>query len=335
MSRSGSERAAPGVSIDVRDASLVVPYYVQPEKTASSWLSTLLGAATAVPKRRFATLLDGLTFSIREGERVALIGRNGAGKSTLLRVLAGAFEPTSGTVEARGSRQALLSIGLGFNPEATIMENIFLRATAMGMPPHDIRHLVEPVLEFSGLGEVANRRLLTLSSGQRMRLGFAISTAIHTDIILLDEWFGAGDAQFVKRARERMMGRVEGSKIVVVASHNDALLKKLCNRGLLLDQGKVVFDGSVDDALAAYRKLYPPPSSPVDLAKKAARDEAKAEKLAKAAKRAKKLAILARRAADAAKGEIVEAGPAAVATGDVAPAPAGIAGPQGKGKAAG
>jgi lipopolysaccharide transport system ATP-binding protein len=256
-------------SIEVRDLSLVVPYYAQPDKVSSSWLSTLLGAAISMPRRRFATLLDNVNLTICEGERVALVGRNGAGKSTLLRVLAGAFEPTGGTMRINGSRQALLSIGLGFNPEATIMENIFLRATAMGVASADIRHMVEPVLEFSGLRDVANRRLFTLSSGQRMRLGFAISTAVPTDIMLLDEWFGAGDAQFVRRARRRMLDRMDGSKIVVVASHNDALLHKLCNRAILLDAGRVVFDGSVSETLAEYRRLYPP----VDPAVLAARAE--------------------------------------------------------------
>ncbi len=277
----------PAVSIEVRDLSLVVPYYAQPDKVASSWFATLLGAAISVPRRRFATLLDNVSFTIREGERVALVGRNGAGKSTLLRVLAGAFEPTGGTVRINGSRQALLSIGLGFNPEATIMENIFLRATAMGVPSVEIRHLVEPVLEFSGLREVANRRLFTLSSGQRMRLGFAISTAVHTDIMLLDEWFGAGDAQFLRRARKRMLDRMDGSKIVVVASHNDSLLHKLCNRAILVDGGKVVFDGSVSETLAEYRRLYPP-VDPAVLAARAERKERAAflAKLQRAAERA-------------------------------------------------
>lgn len=282
------------MSVAVRNLSLVVPYYAQPDKMASSWFSTLLGAATSVPRRRFATLLDDVSFTIKEGERVALVGRNGAGKSTLLRVLAGAFEPTGGTVEIDGTRQALLSIGLGFNAEATIMENIFLRATAMGVPSRDIRHMVEPVLEFSGLREVANRRLLTLSSGQRMRLGFGISTAVHTDIMLLDEWFGAGDAKFVRSARQRMMDRVNGSKIVVVASHNDSLLRKLCNRALLLDRGRIVFDGSVSDVLAEYRRLHPLVESAEEAAKRRAARRAKlraAEKLvakAKAKERKKK-----------------------------------------------
>ena len=275
------------VSIEVRNLSLVVPYYAQPDKIASSWFSTLIGAATSVPRRRFATLLDDVSFTIREGERVALVGRNGAGKSTLLRVLAGAFEPTGGTVNIDGTRQALLSIGLGFNPEATIMENIFLRATAMGVPSQEIRHMVEPVLEFSGLREVANRRLLTLSSGQRMRLGFGISTAVHTDIMLLDEWFGAGDAKFVRRARQRMTDRVNGSKIVVVASHNDSLLRKLCNRALLVDDGKIVSDGSVADVMAEYRRLHPIIETPEDAARRRAARKAKlkaAEKLVAKAK---------------------------------------------------
>lgn len=236
----------------------MVPYYAQPEEApSSSWFATLFGAATSVPKRCFATLLDDVSFTISEGERVALIGRNGAGKSTLLRTLAGAFQPTGGKVEVVGSRQALLSVGLGFNKEATVQENVYLRASAMGIPSSDIRAMVEPVLDFSELGHVANRRLFTLSSGQKMRLGFAISTMVQHDILLLDEWLGTGDAQFVRRARERMMDRVGGSKIVVIASHKHSLLKSLCTRGLLLDQGRVVFDGSISEALAEYARLYP------------------------------------------------------------------------------
>jgi lipopolysaccharide transport system ATP-binding protein len=256
MSRSGSDEAVLA-SIDVRDLSLVVPYYAQPDRVATSWLATLFGAAVSVPRRRFATLLDDISFTIREGERVALIGRNGAGKSTLLRVLAGAFEPTGGKLQINGSRQALLSIGIGFNNEATVMENIYLRATAMGVASADIRYMVEPVLEFSELRKVADRRLFTLSSGQRMRLGFAISTAVPTDIMLLDEWFGAGDAQFLRRARKRMTDRMNGSRIVVLASHNETLLHKLCNRAIFIDEGKLVFDGSVAQTLAEYHRLYP------------------------------------------------------------------------------
>lgn len=245
------------VSIKVDNLSLIVPYYVQPERVASSWLSTLFGAAMAVPRRRFTTILDDVSFEAMQGDRIALIGRNGAGKSSLLRVLAGAFEPTHGTMSMVGSRQALLSMALGFNQEATIMENIFLRATAMRIPARQIKDMVDPVLEFSGLREVANRRLLTLSSGQRMRLGFAISTAVQHDIMLFDEWFGAGDAQFVERARERLLDRIEGSGIVIMASHNDSLLRKLCNRALLIDGGRLLFDGSVSEVLSKYRKLYP------------------------------------------------------------------------------
>ena len=244
-----------GAYIRARGIGLDVPYYVQPEKQGSSWLGTLISAATAVPRRRFATLLDDISFEIREGDRVALIGSNGAGKTTLLRVLTGAFQPTRGTLEVEGSRQALLNLNLGFNQEGTLHENIYLRATAMGLPPGQVRTLVEPILEFSQLKPLANRRLLTLSSGQRMRLGFAISTAVQHDIMLLDEWFGAGDAQFVASARRRLVDRVQGSRIVVVASHNASLTRKLCNRGLLMSGGRALYYGPLKQALIVYRQL--------------------------------------------------------------------------------
>lgn len=241
--------------IRAHEIGLEVPYYIQPERQGGSWIGTLFSAATAVPRRQFATLLDGISFDIEEGDRVALIGRNGAGKTTLLRVLTGAFRPTRGQLEVNGTRQALLNLSLGFNPEGTLHENIYLRATAMGIPAAKVRTMVDSILDFAELEHLANRRLLTLSSGQKMRLGFAISTSVQHDIMLLDEWFGAGDVQFVKKARARLVDRVQGSKIVVVASHNTDLARKLCNRGMVIQQGRMMFLGPISEALAKYKAL--------------------------------------------------------------------------------
>lgn|GEM_PF-199610 len=241
-------------SIRVKNLSLEVPLFLQSERTAKSWVKTLLGAATARPVRQFVTLLDNVSFSVDEGDRVALIGRNGAGKSTLLRVLTGAFLPTRGSVVLEGSKQALLNIKLGFNSQATVMENIYLRGTAMGLDSRQLRELVHPILEFAELQDMAQRRLHTLSSGQRMRLGFAIATSVEQDIILMDEWLGAGDAVFLKRARQRMNDRVQGSKIVVLASHNDNLVRRICNKGLVLSGGRVEYFGDVGTALDLYKE---------------------------------------------------------------------------------
>lgn len=240
--------------IRVKGLTLEVPLFEQSERAAESWVKTLLGAATARPTRNFLKILDDVSFSAEEGDRIALIGRNGAGKSTLLRVLTGAFAPTMGTVDIQGSRQALLNISLGFNSQATVMENVYLRGTAMHIHGRQLRDLVDPILEFAGLREVAQRRLYTLSSGQRMRLGFSIATSIEQDIILMDEWLGAGDAEFLQKAKERMNDRVSGSKIIVLASHNDALLRRICSKGLVLDRGRVQYFGPVDAALDLYKK---------------------------------------------------------------------------------
>ena len=242
--------------LTVRDVALTVPHYVQRERAARSWSSVLLAAATTRMRREYRTLLSDVSFDLSGGDRLALIGRNGAGKTTLLRILSGALHPTQGEVAFEGSRQALLNLSLGFNQEATVKENIFLRATAMGLRPAQAQDLVEPVLDFAELRGVTNHRLATLSSGQRMRLGFAISTSLQHDIMLLDEWFGAGDAEFVERARVRMADRVAGSGIVVLASHNIQMLRQVCTLGLVLDQGRATYFGPLEEAIAAYKESY-------------------------------------------------------------------------------
>lgn len=249
------------IGVKVSDVSLQVPVFVQGDRKGHGWLSTLLNAALDPPKRRFRMLLSGISFEANEGDRIAVLGRNGAGKSTLLRVVNGVFLPTQGQVERQGSCQALLNIALGFNNDATLKENIFLRGTAIGMPTSVLGGLQEQILEFAGLQQKANHRFKTLSAGQRMRLGFAISTAVQHDIMLLDEWIGTGDAEFIAKAKERMVDRVDGSKVVILASHNLGLLKDVCNKALVLEGGCLVYFGDMATATREYHKimLSPPP----------------------------------------------------------------------------
>ena len=242
-------------SVHARGITLDVPLYQQPERQANGWGALFLGAALDPPRRRLVRLLDDIDFELREGDRLAILGRNGAGKSTLLRVLNRVYQPTRGALEVNGTCQALLNMGLGFNGEATVMENIFLRGVAMGLKAPFLRTQVPEILEFSGLAEKAGHRLRTLSSGQRMRLGFAISTSVQHDIMLMDEWVGAGDADFMARAKERMQSRVGGSKIVVLASHSTGLLRDICNRGIVLERGRLVYAGDITSSLKYYHDL--------------------------------------------------------------------------------
>lgn len=240
------------VRMRLSGVTLKLPVYLQHDKGGSSWLRTLMAAATDRPERRLRTILQDINLTFEEGDRVALIGRNGAGKTTLLNVLTGCYQPTLGSLEVVGSRQALLNVSLGFNYEATVRENVMLRGSAMGIHMSELQALVDPILDFANLKEVVHHRLGTLSAGQRMRLGFAISTSIQPDIMLLDEWIGAGDAEFMAKARQRMQDRVGGSRLLVLASHSPDLLKRVCNRGVVIEAGEVQFDGDIREALRFY-----------------------------------------------------------------------------------
>lgn len=234
---------------------LTVPLYVQRERRARNWRAMLLGAALDPPRRVDVELLTDIDFEANEGDRIAVLGRNGAGKSTLLRVINGVYQPTAGRVAVNGSCQALLNMSLGFNAEATVRENIFLRGTAMRLKASSLRDHVEPILHFAGLQEKSSHRLRTLSAGQKMRLGFAISTSVQHDIMLMDEWVGAGDSDFMAKAKARMQSRVGGSKIVILASHSVGLLRDICNKGIVLEQGRIIHAGDIASSLQRYHAL--------------------------------------------------------------------------------
>lgn len=241
--------------LNARGVSLDLPLYTQEQRSLRATANVLLRAAFSPPRRELRTTLDNVSFEIKAGDRVAVVGRNGAGKSTLLKVLIGAYPPTRGFVEVSGSRQALLNIALGFSPDATLVENILLRGIAMGMRPAQVSLVVDEILDFAELQEKAGHRLRTLSTGQRMRLGFALATAVQNEILIMDEWIGTGDAGFVERATERLKSRVDNAQIVVLASHSAPLLRQVCNRALLIERGKLIGAGGVDEVLGQYMDM--------------------------------------------------------------------------------
>jgi len=251
------------ISMEVNNVSLRVPTYEQRERSAKSFYSTFIAAAFDPPVRNYRTLLEDVSISLKSGDRLAIMGKNGAGKSTLLRVLAGAYSPYRGNVIVEGKLQALLNINLGFNPDATIKENIYLRGAAMGLTITECHEIIPSVLEFSGLQGRSGDRFRVLSAGQKLRLGFSITTEVQNDILVMDEWIGAGDAEFLEKAQARLMAKVSSAKIVVLASHSVMLLRHICNRAIYMDQGRVVAEGDLEDIIARFIPNAPKPVAKV------------------------------------------------------------------------
>ena len=196
--------------------------------------------------------LDDISFSLEAGDRLGLIGANGAGKSTLLRVMAGIYPPTAGSVRTQGKAVPLLDIALGMDDHSTGRQNIRLRGLLLGMSDAEIRAKSEEIAAFTELGDYLDLPLRTYSTGMRVRLGFAISTAVDAQILLLDEVLGVGDARFQDKARTRLEDLHHRAEIVVIALHSNEAIRKACNKAMWLDRGKLMAMGSTAEVTAAY-----------------------------------------------------------------------------------
>jgi lipopolysaccharide transport system ATP-binding protein len=202
--------------------------------------------------RTVVQALRDISFSLRSGDRLGLIGTNGAGKTTLLRTLAGIYEPVAGRVSVDGSLNALLDTQLGMNMDLSGRENILLRGLYSGLNGAQIRRLEEDVQDFAELGEFMELPVRLYSSGMVIRLGFALATAVNPQVLLMDEWFMAGDIRFIAKAMGRLENVVRGSEILVLSSHQNAAVKQWCNRVIWLDHGRVRADGPADRVLDEY-----------------------------------------------------------------------------------
>ena len=193
-----------------------------------------------------------ITLSVSSGDRLGIVGRNGAGKSTLLRVMAGIYEPAFGRVHVGGTLNALLDPSVGMNLDLTGRENIVLRGRYAGLDRTAIRLLEDDVQEFAALDAFLDLPVRVYSTGMVIRLGFGLATAVAPQVLLMDEWFMAGDSTFQDKARARLEGMVRGAEILVLTSHQISVLKAWCTRVLWLENGRVLADGPADEVIARY-----------------------------------------------------------------------------------
>jgi len=198
--------------------------------------------------------LEDVSLEFRNGDRVALIGHNGSGKTTLLRVLAGIYEPVSGTVDVQGHTAPLFDISLGMDLEATGYDNIQMRGLFLGMSRRQIRGKLAEIEEFTELGNFLNLPMRTYSAGMKMRLAFAISTSFNPDILLVDEGISAGDASFLNKANRRLSEFASQAAIIVLASHSEYLVRRMGGKAVLMEHGRVRAVGTTDEILKLYGK---------------------------------------------------------------------------------
>jgi lipopolysaccharide transport system ATP-binding protein len=241
-------------SIDARDVSVLFPLYHGNSRSLKKLLVSAASGRLAEDQQHRVVVraLSDINFSLKSGERLGLVGSNGAGKTTLLRVLAGIYEPVTGHVRLRGTLNALLDPSLGMNPDLTGRENIMLRGLYNGLQRPMLARLEDDVIAFSELSDFIDLPMRIYSAGMSVRLGFALATAMRPRILLMDEWFLAGDAAFMEKARLRLEEMVRAADILVLSTHNDAIVQEWCTRVMWLEKGRIRADGPAAEVMAAY-----------------------------------------------------------------------------------
>lgn len=199
--------------------------------------------------------VNDLSFQIKRGESVALFGKNGAGKSTILKMITGVAYPTSGEITVDGRVSALLELTAGFDPEFTGRENIFFRGQLMGLSDEEIKKLEPEIIEFADLEDYIDQPTRTYSSGMKARLGFAINSSISPEILIVDEALSVGDSEFKKKCIERINKIVNEENVTFLfVTHSTGVAKQFCKRGLVMRQGKLLFDSDIDEAIDFYKQ---------------------------------------------------------------------------------
>ena len=199
--------------------------------------------------------VDNVSFDIERGESVALFGKNGAGKSTILKMITGVTFPTSGTIEVNGRVSALLELTSGFDPEFTGRENIYLKGQLLGIKNQEIKELEQEIINFAEIEEYIDQPVRTYSSGMKARLGFSINVNIRPEILIVDEALSVGDEEFKNKCTTKVNEIIKKDNVTLLfVTHSTSMAKEFCKRGIVMEKGKLKFDGNIDDAIARYEK---------------------------------------------------------------------------------
>ena len=241
-------------SIELKDVIVDFPIYnANTRSFKNTVLKATIGGKVDIYEQNInIRALDGIAFTLKDGDRLGLVGHNGAGKSTLLRLLGKVYIPCAGTARIEGSIGSLIAISLGIDQEATGRENIYIRGSLLGLKKQEIEQKIGQFIELCDLGSFIDLPIRTYSTGMQMRLAFAVSTMIRPDILIMDEWLSVGDESFRSKAESRMVDLVNNAQILIIASHSKELIKNTCNRVIWLEHGKIKMDGTPEDVLTAY-----------------------------------------------------------------------------------
>lgn len=221
-------------------------------ETFSHNINKLIGKKDEISSEEEFWALKDISFDIKKGDAVGIIGKNGAGKSTLLKILSRITEPSSGRIEINGRVASLLEVGTGFHPELTGKENIFLNGTILGMKRGEIKSKLEEIIEFSGISQFVDTPVKRYSSGMYVRLAFAVAAHLEPEILIIDEVLAVGDAEFQKKCLGKMQDVTGQGRTVIFVSHNMTAVTSLCNNGIFLQKGKVTKIGNAETVVQGY-----------------------------------------------------------------------------------
>ncbi len=237
-------------AIDIQDVTKVYKLYYDKPSTLKERL-----VFWNKKKAEERIILNNISLEISKGETVALIGVNGSGKSTLLKLMTKIIYPTKGTIKTYGKLTSLLELGAGFHPDFTGRENIYFNASIFGLTEKAINQRLQSIIDFSELGELIDSPVRTYSSGQYMRLAFSIAINVDADILLIDEILAVGDQHFQDKCFEKLEELKNNKKTIVIVSHSLDSIKKLCNRTIWINNGKIEKDGNTREVMEEYKKV--------------------------------------------------------------------------------
>jgi len=240
-------------AISLQGVSVDFPIFTSTTRSLKTAVFSRLGGTVAAHDNTIIVqALKNISIDLADGDRLGLVGHNGAGKTSFLRVIAGVYPPLVGNVVIEGKVSSFTDITLGMDPEATGWQNIIFRCVFLGLTFANAKAIAPSIGQFSELGEFLDLPARTYSSGMFVRLAFAISTAVQPDILVMDEMIGAGDQSFIDKAERRLTEVLERTRILVLASHSEPIIRKFCNKALWLEKGQVRMVGSVNEVLLAY-----------------------------------------------------------------------------------